>query len=202
MGDSEHHAVRFFEAQFQRQVRAAEFALNPFEGRALEHLRGAVLDLGCGLGNLALEAARRGCVVTAVDASSTAIARIRGAAAAERLPVRAVEADLASFATAETYDAVASIGLLMFFERARARALLDLIRAAVRPGGVAIVAVLVEGTTYTSMFDPDRHCLFGPNELDEAFADWEVVESRGERFPAPGDTVKVFSTVVARRPSS
>ena len=53
-------SVRFFETQFQRQVAAAEFALNPFERLALPFLNGEVLDLGCGLGNLALEAARAG----------------------------------------------------------------------------------------------------------------------------------------------
>ena len=52
------HSVRFFEAQFQRQVSSGEFELNPFERLALPYLSGEVLDLGCGLGNLAVAAAR------------------------------------------------------------------------------------------------------------------------------------------------
>ncbi len=38
--------VEFFEKQFQRQVSAHEFTLNPFEEAALPCLTGRVLDLG------------------------------------------------------------------------------------------------------------------------------------------------------------
>ena len=69
-------SVDFFETQFQRQVRDREYALNPFEALALDYLRGSVLDFGSGIGNLSLEAGRRGHRVTAVDASPTAVARI------------------------------------------------------------------------------------------------------------------------------
>ena len=164
MTGSEHRAVRFFEEQFRRQVSSADFALNSFETLALGRLRGAVLDLGCGLGNLSLEAARRGCDVTAVDASPTAVARIRAVAASEGLAVRTVEADLASFVIEGTYDGIVSIGVLMFFAPARSIELLGAIRAAVRPGGVAVVNILVEGTTFLAMFDPDRRCLLGRTE--------------------------------------
>ncbi len=82
-------SVNFFETQFQRQVSSGEFALNPFERLALPYLHGEVLDLGCGLGNLALEAARAGCRVTALDGSPTGIARIREAALNERLALEA-----------------------------------------------------------------------------------------------------------------
>src|SRR5207247_6145428 len=101
-----------------------EFDLNPFERLALEYVHGTVLDLGCGLGNLALEAARRGCTVTATDASSTAIARIRAAAQEEHLAVEAFEADLAAFEIARDYDTIVAIGLLMFVRQSRALGLL------------------------------------------------------------------------------
>jgi len=35
---TEAHAVRFFETQFRRQVESGDFALNPFEQLALEHV--------------------------------------------------------------------------------------------------------------------------------------------------------------------
>ena len=56
---SPQHPVAFFDSQFRRQIEQQEFSLNPFERLALEHLSGRVLDLGCGLGNLAVAAARR-----------------------------------------------------------------------------------------------------------------------------------------------
>ena len=67
-------------------MKAQEFDLNSFERLALDYLQGEVLDLGCGLGNLALEAARRGCTVTAIDGSPTAIERIRAVATNRRAP--------------------------------------------------------------------------------------------------------------------
>jgi tellurite methyltransferase len=196
------HSTRFFEAQFQRQVAGKEFALNPFETLALEHLRGSVLDLGCGIGNLSLAAARRGHPVAAVDASPTAIQHVREQAQLEGLDVRAVQADLADFAPEGPYDTVVSIGLLMFFTRERALSLLEALLRAVAPGGRAIVNVLVKGTTYRAMFDPESHHLFQPGELERAFAGWRVLVSRRDSFPAPDGTGKEFLTVVAERPGA
>ena len=193
-------SVRFFENQFQRQVNAREFELNPFERLALDHLQGEVLDLGCGLGNLALEAARRGCKVTAIDASPTAIARVRDTAQKENLPISAIEADLGEFQIEPDYDTIASIGLLMFFEQSRALALLGNIQDHVRPGGRAIVNVLVQGTTFMGMFTPGNYYLFGRDEIAARFAGWTMELNQFDDFPAPGGTLKSFVTVVARKP--
>src|SRR5262245_22754224 len=114
-GAGGNRSVEFFDAQFRRQVQAHDFALNPFEARALGHLAGTVLDLGCGLGNLALAAARAGHEVVAVDASPAAIARIAAAARQEGLPLRALEADLARWEIDRDYTTIVAIGLLMFF---------------------------------------------------------------------------------------
>jgi tellurite methyltransferase len=190
--------VDFFEAQFRRQVRDAEFALNPFEQLALPYVAGDVLDLGCGLGNLSLQAVRRGCRVSAVDASPTAIEHLKEAARKERLPLTALQADLGDFRIEQDYDTIVAIGLLMFFRRERAHALLRQIQQRVRPGGRAVVNVLVEGTTYLGMFQPGEYYLFAPHELDEAFAGWTLLESRRDSFPAPEGTRKEFATVIAQ----
>lgn len=196
----QNRTLTFFDTQFRRQIRAGEFVLNPFERLALPFLQGRVLDLGCGLGNLALEAARRGCPVTALDGSAAAIARLRETAAAESLPIEARKTDLSTHRIGETFDAIVCIGLLMFFEKGHALQMLREIQTHVRSGGHAIVNVLIEGTTYLDMFEPGRYYLFGRRELQESFASWKVLESRYDGFEAPGSTLKAFATVVAQRP--
>ena len=194
-------SVGFVDTQFKRQVQAGEFELNPFERVTLAHVHGAVLDLGCGLGNLAVEAARRGCSVTAIDASATAIERVRDAAQQEQLAVEAFETDLTRFNIGHDYDTIVAIGLLMFFPQTRARAILRDIQAHVKPGGHAIVNVLIEGTTYMDLFTPGEYCLFRPEELIDSFANWAIDMALCDDFPAPGNTLKVFSTVIAHKPN-
>lgn len=196
---TKNRSVAFFDAQFEKQISAGDYALNPFEQSALPYVRGVVLDLGCGLGNLSIAAARRGAQVLTVDASANAIVRIRDTAKAEGLEIRAERADIAGYAIEGEYDTVVAIGLLMFFPRKQAMALLDCLQRAVKPGGIAIVNTLIEGTTYMGMFEPGRYCLFGRDELLEKFAGWHVLRSTHEGFDAPGGTRKEFSTVIARR---
>jgi tellurite methyltransferase len=198
---TENQSIRFFERQFRRQIAAGEYALNPFERMALEHLQGNVLDLGCGLGNLACAAARRGARVTALDAAAAAIGNLERVARAEGLEVKALQCDLRGWRPVLEWDAIACIGLLMFFPCAQARAVLGGIRSGVRAGGVAAVNVLVEGTTFLDMFDASGHCLFEAGELERAFAGWTLLAARRDDFPAPNGTVKRFETVVARRPA-
>ena len=193
-------SVAFFDRQFQRQVRDRDFTLNPFELAALPHLQGRVLDFGCGLGNLAIAAAQRGCPVLALDASRAAISHLRQRAAAESLPVEAVEADLRNYAIGEDFDCVVSIGLLMFFDCATAFRILSMLQARVRPGGIAVVNVLVEGTSYLDMFEPGHYCLFARHELESRFADWNIIHSEFRDFDAPGQTGKSFATLIARKP--
>jgi len=193
-------SIEFFDAQFQRQAEQREYALNPFERRALPLLRGDVLDLGCGIGNLALAAAQQGCTVHAVDAATHGVADLQRRARDAGLRVTAEVADLAGYAIQSAWDCVVAIGLLMFFPRPVAIERLHAMQAAVRPGGLAIVNVLIEGTTWLDAFEPGRYCLLGEDELAAEFAGWETVAFDVEAFPAPHDTVKRFATIAARKP--
>lgn len=194
-------SVEFFDRQFARQAAAGEYALNPFERLALPYLaRGAsVLDLGCGLGNLALAAAGQGAAVTALDASPQGIADLRRRAAQAGAAIEAREEDLRRWRPELAYDAVVCIGLLMFFAKGEALGALSAAASGVAPGGVAIVNVLTEGTTYLGMFDPAAYHLFTREELLAPFAGWDRLELREDEFPAPEATVKRFLTLVARR---
>lgn len=194
-------SVRFFEEQFRRQIHGGEAALNPFERRVLPYVAGDVLDVGCGLGHLSVAAARRGCRVRAIDASPTAVERLRVAAHEAGVAIDVAEADLTTHPIEGTFDTVVAIGILMFFARPRALELLEMIAHAVRPGGVAAITVLIEGTTFMAMFDPVAFHVFRPTELQERLAGWAILESIEESFEAPGSTRKVFTTLVARRPS-
>jgi tellurite methyltransferase len=192
-------SITFFETQFRQQLARDDFALNPFERAALPYLRGRILDLGCGLGNLSVEAARRGLEVVAVDASETAIRRIEAIALAENLKIEAIQAEIGMQPVAQDFDTIIAIGLLMFFKRENALALLADVQAHVADRGVAIVNVLVEGTSYLGMFEPGNYYLFGPDELERRFKGWSILFSRHDSFDAPGNTRKEFTTIVAQK---
>lgn len=192
-------SIEFFDNQFRRQIAAGELALNPFEQRALPHLRGSVLDLGCGLGNLSVAAARQGAQVFALDASTAAIEFLGERARREGLRIETHYADLAAYVPAGQYDCVVCIGLLMFLPCETARALLAQAQAAVVPRGTMVLNVLIEGTTFFEMFDPRGYCLFPPQSIADAFARWRVLDDRVEDFPAPGGTIKRFRTMIAER---
>jgi len=201
MSEPSNPSVEFFDGQFRKQAAAGEYALNPFEQAILPFLFGDVLDLGCGLGNLALAAAERGCHVTALDASPTAVSDLTRRAAERNLALDVRQADLRRYRDNARYDCVVAVGLLMFFARPDARNNLAALREMVRPGGVAAVNVLIEGTTFMNMFDPAAHYLFGEDELARAFAGWKPEYSKIDAFTAPDGTVKRFHTVVMRRPA-
>ena len=202
-------AVDLFDRQFRHQIVAGEFVLNPFEQAVLPYLRGDVLDLGCGMGNLAVAAANQGCRVTALDGSAVAIERLGELARAGNLDIMARQADLGRDHGREDiaadFDAVVAIGLLMFFPRPRSTAMLASIRDATRRGGIAAVNVLIEGTTFMDMFESDHYTLFGRDEVTEVFQQaaggWEILLARHEGFDAPRGTRKEFSTVIARKPA-
>ena len=194
-------SIEFFDRQFRQQPLDAAIKLNPFEEQVLPYLSGDVLDFGCGMGNLAFAAAKQGCRVTALDASPAAVAHIRRRARDEDAAVSVAVADLRAYVLADDYDCVVSVGLLMFFDCEIAFKVLTELLAHVRPGGYAAVNVLVEGTTYLDMFDPDGHCLFAASELQTRFSGWAIVRSEITAFEAPGQTVKRFLTVIARKPT-
>lgn len=107
------------------------------EGRA----PGTALDLGCGEGGDAIWLAERGWQVTAVDISSTALAR--GTAQAERMGLAAridwQQHNLAESFPAGSFDLVSSCYLHSPVELPRNQILRAAV-AAVKPGGTLLIA--------------------------------------------------------------
>lgn len=194
------NSIAFFDRQFQQQVEHQDFQLNPFELAALPQLHGRVLDFGCGLGNLAMAAAAQGCTVLALDASPAAIAALRRRALAAALPVEAIEADLRDYRIDEEFDCVVSIGLLAFFDCPSASRQLAMLQDCVRPGGLAVINTLIEGTTWLDIVGADDYCLFARDELLGRFAGWKILQCEFRDFDAPGQTIKSFVTMIARKP--
>ena len=194
-------AVECFDAQFQRQVSSADYALNPFEKAALPFMFGDVLDLGCGMGNLSVAAAQQGCRVTALDGSRTAVADLERRARELQLPITAEQADLREIAIDQQFDCIVCIGLLMFFPKATALKNLAKIREMVKPNGIVAVNVFIEGTTFLTMTELGQYYLFSETELPDFFSEWRMEYQKVESFEAPNQTVKRFCTVVARRPN-
>jgi tellurite methyltransferase len=195
-------SVEFFSRQFERQIAAADYQLNPFEQQVLPHLRGRVLELGCGLGNFSLAAARGGHAVTAMDACEHAVADLQRRAADEVLTLQVEQCELSGWRATSTYDTVVSIGLLMFFSCAEADRVLTELQRATAAGGILALNVLIEGTTFLDMFEPGRYCLFDDSALLARFASWHLLEHQVQDFAAGADGVKRFSTVIAaRRPN-
>ena len=194
-------SVQFFDTQFRRQDAAREFALNPFEMRALPFIQGNVLELGCGLGNLSIAAAGKGARVVALDASPAAIKSLAARAKELQLAIDARCTDLGDYTPPGEFDSVVAIGLFMFFPCEVARRQFARALSAVRVGGIVVVNVLIEGTTFMDMFDTERgYCLFEEAELPSALNGWQMLDDRVEQFDAPGGTIKRFRTSIARRP--
>lgn len=99
-----------------------------------------VLDIMCGYGRHALELARRGVQVTAIDNLSDYIDEVKTKALEQNLPVNAVREDVLNAKLGEIYDAAICMGnSFAFFDRTDAVTILTNISRHLKPGGIFVI---------------------------------------------------------------
>jgi SAM-dependent methyltransferase len=149
-------------------------AWEPLAGEVCDVARVAegmdVLDAASGDGNVALEAARRGAIVTAYDLSPAQLDRGRDRARAERLDAKWVEADLEALPGFDgSFDAVLSVYGAALAPRPK-RTIRELLRLT-RRGGVLVFAAPAPYSLFDRVLELAQE---GPERLPR-------------RVPSPGE---------------
>ena len=169
-----------------------------------------VLDVACGTGNLAVIAARCGCVVSGVDIAHNLLDQARARAAAEELRVDFIEGDAEALPFADSqFDLVVSMFGVMFAPQPHVAAA-ELLRVT-KPGGKIALANWTPEGFLGKMFNVFKahlppppagvpspmswgHELTVRSRLAQGFADVRLTRRIAlMRFPfPPADTVEFF----------
>ena len=152
---------------------------------------GRALDLACGSGRNALWLAAEGWQIQALDGAAAAIEMLRESARHTGLVLSAQVADLQSssfYLAKAAWDLVIICYYLQVDLIARAK-------EAVQPGGVLLV--IVHTTEGSEEPTPSR---LRPGELEQFFADWEILHRYEGKPDDPAHRRRV-AEIVARRPA-
>ena len=124
---------------FGQIARSIENVAGEFMARQPLRRGARMLDVACGTGNLAVIAARQGCVVSGIDIASNLVAQARARAVGERLDVDFTEADAEALPfDDEQFDLVVSMFGVMFTPRPEVAA--AEMQRVTKPGGQIALA--------------------------------------------------------------
>ena len=113
-------------------VKETDFMLQYFN----MHSGNKVLDIMCGYGRHAIDLAKKGIKVTAVDNLDEYINEIIETTGKDNLPIKPIKADLIKYETEEIFDLALCMGnSLCFFDRNDSLKILKMIAAHLKPGG-------------------------------------------------------------------
>ncbi len=153
---------------------------------------GRALDLACGRGRNALELARRGFSVTALDHSDVALAQLAAVTAAEGLLIECQRCDLERQPPLLRHDY--DLALCFFYLH---RPLLPWMLESVRAGGLVVLRTF----SSAGRFQPgelDSQFVLQPGELLTIFSGWEIL--RHEEGLEPSRKGGSLAGIVARKP--
>ena len=103
----------------------------------------AVLDVGCGLGHHALEFAKRGYLVVALDLALSMITRAAEEAQQRGLRINFLHKDIRDIGFEGTFDAIICVGTTFgFFDDEQNRGVLQRLAHALKPGGRLLLDVV------------------------------------------------------------
>jgi len=146
---------------------------------AADAIRGRVIDIGCGTGDLSLWLAEQGRTVTGVDFLEKPLEAARHKAVERGLPVNFLQMDAVAVGELpERFDAVTDCGLFHTFDDAGRAAYVGALGRLLEPGSRVFLLCFADA-------EPGTH---GPRrvsagELREAFATgWEVERIEPARF--------------------
>lgn len=199
----------FWEACYQTGDELTTFGAPAEEVAALADKlpRGArILDLGCGDGRHALFLARRGCEVTAIDNSESAIKKLNRLAHDTGCNLRVLQADMREWQFEDLFDVIIAHGSLHLIARAAWIEVIKEMKTHTRRGGHNIVAVFTDRLPSPADLKVFHIGLFREGEVLEHYREWRVVEKQSYVFEDehPGGTRHrhPINKLVARRPET
>jgi SAM-dependent methyltransferase len=147
-----------------------------------------VLDLGCGTGRHSLELARRGFQVIGIDRTAMFLEEARTRAAAEKLKIQFVEADMRTFVSPEKFDAIVNLytSFGYFEDPEEDKRVLKNVFASLKLGGKFLIDVIGK-EVFARMIPFREHEWFEDQDVfylqeTKPIENWSRVKGRWIRF--------------------